>query len=138
MDADADSIDIEEYKLSNSNGTIADSDEDDAGIFTIVNDYSSEDDDTLADKQEEERNIYAGRTRRIGHKNTSSAERFLLSREAVILFVQDSIIYAVDRQKRNANKNGRANTLSLIEDNLVLLSTVNLPRHEITNFGSFK
>ena len=125
-EADVDQFDIEEeYHLNNSDDTFIElDDDDDAGIFSIASDYPSEDDDTLADKQEEERTIYAGRTRRIGHKNTSSAERFLLSREAVILFVQDSIIYAVDRQKRNANKNGRANTLSFIEGNLVLLSTV--------------
>ena len=42
----------EEYHLSNSYDNINKSDdEDDAGIFSIANDYSSEDDDTLADEQ---------------------------------------------------------------------------------------
>ena len=40
--------------------------------------------------------------------------------------------------KRNADKNGRANVLLFNEDDLVLLSTVNLPRHVVTNVGSDK
>ena len=54
----------------------------------------------------------------------------------MVRFVQDSIAHAVDRQKRNADKNGRANVLSFIEGDLVLLSTANLPRHVVTNLGS--
>ena len=41
-----------------------------------------------------------------------SADEFLLTREAVVRFVQDSIANAVDRQKQNADKNGRANDIS--------------------------
>ena len=52
--------------------------------------------------------------------------------------MQDSIAYAVDRQKRNADKNGRANVHSFVQGDLVLLYTVNLPRHVVTNVGSSK
>ena len=68
----------------------------------------------------------------------AGAERFPLAREAVLRFVQDSIAHAVDRQTRNADKDGRANVISLSEGDLVLLSTVNLPRHAVTNVGSSK
>ena len=44
----------------------------------------------------------------------------------------------VDRQKRNADKNGRVNVLLFIKGNLVLLSTVNLPRDVVTIVGSSK
>ena len=113
-------------------------DDDYAVIFSITNDYSSEDDDTLADEQEEERTLSAVRIRQTAQNNTSSAEGFLLTREAVVRFVQDSITHEVDRQKRNADKNGRANVHSFVEGYLVLRSTVNLPRHKVTNMGSSK
>lgn len=41
-------------------------------------------------------------------KKDDSAEEFLLTREAFVRFVQDSIADAVDKQKRNAYKHGRA------------------------------
>ena len=44
----------------------------------------------------------------------------------------------MDRQKRTADKNGRANVLSFKVNDLVLLSTVNLPNHVVTNVGSNK
>ena len=126
-DADVDHVDIEEYDhLNNSDDAIIESDDDDdAGIFSIANDYSSEEDDVLADEQKEERTLSAVRTKRTDRNNAVSAERFLLAREAVVRFVQDSIAHAVDRQKRNADENGRANVLTFIEGDLVLLSTVN-------------
>ena len=40
-------------------------------------------------------------------RTTESVEEFLLTREGIIRFVQDSFASAVDRQKRNADKNGR-------------------------------
>ena len=54
-DAYVDQVDIEEEDyINNSDGAIIESDyNDDAGIFSITNDYSSEDDDTLAAEQEE-------------------------------------------------------------------------------------
>ena len=56
----------------------------------------------------------------------------------MVRFVQESIAYAVDRQIRNADKNGRANVLSFTEGDSVLLSTVNLPRHVVATVGSSK
>ena len=95
--------------LSNSDDTIADSDEDDdAGIFSIANDYTSEDENTLAEKDVD---LLVVRTRRTATNQSDAAEDFLLTREAVVRLVQGSIANAVDRQKRNAHKNGRANVL---------------------------
>ena len=71
-------------------------------------------------------------------KDSESADEFILARETVVRFVQDSIAEAVDRQNKNADKNGRANVLSFNQGDLVLLSTVNLPRHIVTKVGSNK
>ena len=70
--------------------------------------------------------------------NVSSAEEFLPARDAVVLFVQDSISHVVHRQKRTTDKKGRANVLSFNNGNLVLLSTVNLPKHVVTNVSGSK
>uniref|UniRef100_A0AAV1VDZ1 Tf2-1-like SH3-like domain-containing protein n=1 Tax=Peronospora matthiolae TaxID=2874970 RepID=A0AAV1VDZ1_9STRA len=123
MDADVDGIDID------------DDDDDDAGIFSIANDRQSEDDDTLTGKDNV---LSAVHTKSTAVDKDESAEEFLLTREAVVRFVQDSIADALDRQKRNADKHGRANVLSFDEGDLVLLSTVNLPKHAVTNVGSSK
>ena len=61
-----------------------------------------------------------------------------MTREEVVRFVQDSISNAVDRQKRNAEKNETANALSFKVNELVQLSTVNLTGHAVTNVGSSK
>ena len=71
---------------------------DDAGIFSIANDYSSEDNDTFTGEPKEETTLSALRTRRIEQNYVSSAKGFLLARGAVVRFVQDSIAHAVDRQ----------------------------------------
>ena len=71
-------------------------------------------------------------------KDSESVDEFILARKMVVRFVQDSIAEEVDRQKKNADKNGRANVLSFNEGDLFLLSTVNLPRHIVTNVGSNK
>ena len=59
-DADVDQVDIEEEDhLNNGDDAIIESDDDDdAGIFSIANDYSSEDDDTLDDELKEEKNSF--------------------------------------------------------------------------------
>ena len=67
-----------------------------------------------------------------------SAYDFTLARQAVVRFVQDAIASAVDRQKEQADKNGRANRLSFNVGEWVLLSTTNLPAHAVTNVGSNK
>ena len=134
--ADVDQVDIEEDNLINSDDTTADTDEDDdAGIFSIANDYTSEDENTLAEKEDD---LLAVRTRRTATNQSESAEDFLLAREAVVHFVQDFIAKAVDRQKRNADKHGIANVLLFDVGDFVLLSTVNLPKHVVTNVGSSK
>uniref|UniRef100_A0AAV1V2Y2 Chromo domain-containing protein n=1 Tax=Peronospora matthiolae TaxID=2874970 RepID=A0AAV1V2Y2_9STRA len=123
MDANVDAIDTD------------DDDDDDAGIFSIANDHQSEEDDALTGTD----NILSVlRTERTAVDKDESAEEFLLTREAVVRFVQDSIVHAIDKQKRNADKHGRATVLSFDEGDLVLLSTVNLPRHAVTNVGSSK
>uniref|UniRef100_A0AAV1TYR5 Tf2-1-like SH3-like domain-containing protein n=1 Tax=Peronospora matthiolae TaxID=2874970 RepID=A0AAV1TYR5_9STRA len=123
MDADVDAIDID------------DDDDDDACIFSIANDCHSEDDDALTD---EDNVISALHTKRTAVDKDESAEEFLLTLEAVIRFVQNSIADALDRQKGNADKHERANLLSFDEGDLVLLSTVNLPKHAVTIVGSSK
>uniref|UniRef100_A0AAV1VDL2 Uncharacterized protein n=1 Tax=Peronospora matthiolae TaxID=2874970 RepID=A0AAV1VDL2_9STRA len=123
MDADVDAIDID------------DDDDDDAGIFSIANDGQSEDDDTLTG---EDSVLSAVHTKRTAVDKDESAEEFLLTREAVVRFVQDSIADALDSQKRNADNHGRAKFLSFEEEDLVLLSTVNLPKHAVTNVNSSK
>uniref|UniRef100_A0AAV1T5L4 Tf2-1-like SH3-like domain-containing protein n=1 Tax=Peronospora matthiolae TaxID=2874970 RepID=A0AAV1T5L4_9STRA len=123
MDADVDGIDIDDY------------DDDDSGIFSIANDCHSEDDDTLTG---EDNVLSAVHTKRTAVDKDESAEEFMLTREAVVRFVQDSIADALDRQKRNADKHGRANALSFNERDLVLLSVVKLPKLAVTNVGSSK
>uniref|UniRef100_A0AAV1UZT9 Uncharacterized protein n=1 Tax=Peronospora matthiolae TaxID=2874970 RepID=A0AAV1UZT9_9STRA len=114
MDADVDGIDID------------DDDDDDAGLFSIANDYQSDDDDALTGADNV---LSAVHTKRTAVDKDESEEEFLLTREVVLRFVQDSIADALDRQKRNTDKNGRANVLSVHEGDSVLLSAVNLPRH---------
>uniref|UniRef100_A0AAV1UPE2 Tf2-1-like SH3-like domain-containing protein n=1 Tax=Peronospora matthiolae TaxID=2874970 RepID=A0AAV1UPE2_9STRA len=123
MDADVDGIDVD------------DDDDDDAGIFSIAKDRQSEDDDTLTG---EDNVLSAVHTKRTAIDKDESAEECLLTREAVVRFVQDSIADALDRQKRNAYKHGRANVLSFDEGDLVLLSTVKLPKHAVTNVSGSK
>ena len=54
-DADVDQVDIEEEDhLNNRDDAIIElDDEDDDGNFSIANDYTNEDNDTLADEQKE-------------------------------------------------------------------------------------
>ena len=76
----------------------------------VLKDNTTSSEDILA---EETNNLLAVRTKRTDkNKRNESAEEFLLTRESVIRFVQDSIANAVDRQKRNADRYGRANDLS--------------------------
>ena len=82
-DADVDHIDFGEEEKSKSEGTLS----------TQVTDLA------------------AVRSKRTIAKDSESADEFILARETVVRFVQDSIAEAVDRQKKNAEKNGRANVL---------------------------
>uniref|UniRef100_A0AAV1UFL7 Uncharacterized protein n=1 Tax=Peronospora matthiolae TaxID=2874970 RepID=A0AAV1UFL7_9STRA len=123
MDANVDAIDID------------DDDNDDGGVFSLANDCHSEDDEALTGEDNVLSAVHAKRT---AVDKDESADEFLLTREAVVRFVQDSIADALDVQKRNADKHGRESVLSFDEGDLVLLSTVNLPKHAVTNEGSSK
>ena len=58
--------------------------------------------------------------------DSESTDEFIMTHKTVVRFVQDSIAEVVDRQKRNADKNGKANVLLFNEGDLFLLFTVNL------------
>ncbi|KAE9031900.1 hypothetical protein PR001_g10861 [Phytophthora rubi] len=69
---------------------------------------------------------------------SSKAMDFVQHRQAVIRFVQDAIAASVDRQKLNADNNGRGNTNEFKVCSLVLLATQNLSRHAVSDFGASK
>ncbi|KAE9061180.1 hypothetical protein PF010_g29910, partial [Phytophthora fragariae] len=62
----------------------------------------------------------------------SKATDFVQRCQAVIRFVQDAIATSVDRQKLNADNNGRGNTHEFKEGLLVLLATQNLAKHAVS------
>jgi hypothetical protein len=68
----------------------------------------------------------------------AGVREFIATREAINRFIQDAIADASDRQKRQADKNGRANGYSFEVGDLVMLSTQNLPEHAVTALGSSK
>ena len=53
--------------------------------------------------------LAAVRSKRTIAKDSESADEFILARVTVVCFVQESIVEGVDRQKKNADKNGRVN-----------------------------
>ncbi|GMF60256.1 unnamed protein product [Phytophthora fragariaefolia] len=63
---------------------------------------------------------------------------FVQRRLAVIRFVQDAIAASVDRQKLNADNNGRGNSNEFKVGSLVLLATQNLAKHAVSDFGASK
>ncbi|GMF59164.1 unnamed protein product [Phytophthora fragariaefolia] len=69
---------------------------------------------------------------------SSKAMDFVQRREAVIRFVQDAIAASVDRQKLNADNNGRGNTNVFKIGSLVLLATQTLAKHAVSDFGASK
>uniref|UniRef100_A0AAV1VDR5 Reverse transcriptase n=1 Tax=Peronospora matthiolae TaxID=2874970 RepID=A0AAV1VDR5_9STRA len=98
FDADIDNIDIEEDDASES-----------AEALTEDNDPS----ESAEALTEEKVDVAAVRSQHT--EANESSDEFILARETVVRFVQDSIAEAVDKQKQNADKNGRANTLYLIK-----------------------
>ncbi|GMF60317.1 unnamed protein product [Phytophthora fragariaefolia] len=68
----------------------------------------------------------------------SKAMDFVQRRQAVIQFVQDAIAASVDRQKLNADNNGRGNSNEFKVGSLVLLATQNLAKHAVSDFGASK
>ncbi|CAI5738235.1 unnamed protein product [Peronospora farinosa] len=125
-------FDFGEEEESKSDDALTDNDADD---ISIVRGITSENSNVLAKLVTD---ISAVHSQCTAAKSNESAEDFLLTREAVVRFVQDSIAEAVDKQKRNADNNRKANAQTFIEGDLVLLSTVNLPKHVVTNVGSNK
>ncbi|GMF60238.1 unnamed protein product [Phytophthora fragariaefolia] len=71
-------------------------------------------------------------------KFSSKAMDFVQRRQAVIRFVQDDIAASIDRQKLNADNNGRGNTNEFKVGSLVLLATQNLAKHAVADFGVSK
>ncbi|GMF60217.1 unnamed protein product [Phytophthora fragariaefolia] len=69
---------------------------------------------------------------------SSKAMDFVQRRQAVIRFVQDAIAASVDRQKLNADNNGRGNSNEFKVGSLVLLATQNLAKHAVSDFGASK
>uniref|UniRef100_A0AAV1UVL4 Chromo domain-containing protein n=1 Tax=Peronospora matthiolae TaxID=2874970 RepID=A0AAV1UVL4_9STRA len=131
LDADVDHINIDDDDDDDA-GIFSiddDDDDDDAGTFIIDNNCHTEDDDALTG---EDNFLSAVHTKRTAVNKDESAEEFLLNREAVVRFVRNSIADAIYKQKRNADKHGRANVLSFIEGELALPSPVNLPKHAVT------
>ncbi|KAF1322859.1 reverse transcriptase, partial [Globisporangium splendens] len=63
---------------------------------------------------------------------------FVVRRQAVVRFVRDAIAKAQDLQKEQADKSGRKNKQVYRINDLVLLSTANLPEHAVSNLGSSK
>ena len=56
------------------------------------------------------------------------SRKILLTPASEVRFAQNYIANAVDRQKRNADKHGRANDILFKVNDLALLSTVNFPK----------
>lgn len=67
-----------------------------------------------------------------------SVDDFLDQRESILRYVRDAIALSVDKQKENADRKGRRNKAIFKLNELVLLSTANLPKHAISNLGSTK
>ncbi|KAE9258557.1 hypothetical protein PF001_g33323, partial [Phytophthora fragariae] len=74
----------------------------------------------------------------LNKKFNSKAMDFVQRRQAVIRFVQDDFAASVDRQKLNADNNGRGNTNEFKVGSLVLLATQNLDKHAVSDFGASK
>ena len=129
FDADVDHIDFGEEEESKSEDSLTHHDTDQIRI-TITAPK-----DTLAEATID---LAAVHSKSTVAKGSESADESIMARKMVVRFVQDSVAEAVDRQKRNADKNGRANVLLFNEGDLVLFSTVNLPRQIVTNVGSNK
>uniref|UniRef100_A0AAV1T9G0 Reverse transcriptase domain-containing protein n=1 Tax=Peronospora matthiolae TaxID=2874970 RepID=A0AAV1T9G0_9STRA len=94
FNADIDNIDIEEDDASESAEALTEEDDPSESVEALT---------------EENVDVAAVRSQRT--EANESLDEFTLARETVVRFVQDSIAEAVDKQKQNADKNGRAKTL---------------------------
>jgi Chromo (CHRromatin Organisation MOdifier) domain len=94
-------------------------------------------DELMAISRNSQRSMAVSNNSRNSRK-AQEADQFVINREAVIRFVQDAIGQAVDRQKMNADRVGRANQHIFSVGDYVLLSTKNLPEHAVSCLGSSK
>ena len=85
--------------------------DDDADDFSIVRGITIENTNVIAELVADISVVHSQCT---AAKSNESAEDFLLTREAVVRFVHDSIAEAVDKHKRNADNNWRANAQTVI------------------------
>ncbi|GMF31103.1 unnamed protein product [Phytophthora fragariaefolia] len=69
---------------------------------------------------------------------SSKAMDCVQRQQAAIRFVQDAIAASVDRQKLNADNNGRGNSNEFKVGSLVLLATQYLAKHAVSDFGASK
>ncbi|KAF1313280.1 reverse transcriptase, partial [Globisporangium splendens] len=74
----------------------------------------------------------------ITSREEQQVDDFVVRRQAVVRFVRDAIVKAQDLQKEQADKSGRKNKQVYKINDLVLLSTANLPEHAVSNLGSSK
>jgi hypothetical protein len=71
-------------------------------------------------------------------REAQQVDDFIVRRQAIVRFVRDAIAKAQDLQKEQADKSGRKNKQVYKINDLVLLSTANLPEHAVSNLGSSK
>ncbi|GMF28086.1 unnamed protein product [Phytophthora fragariaefolia] len=69
---------------------------------------------------------------------SSKTMDFVQRRQPVIQFVQGAIATSVDRQKLNADNNGRRSTNEFKVGSLVMLAIQNLAKHAVSDFGASK
>ncbi|KAG2790122.1 hypothetical protein Pcac1_g1428 [Phytophthora cactorum] len=82
--------------------------------------------------------LVAGTNTMMNKLFSPQAMDFVQRRQAVIRFVPDAIAASVDRQKLSDDNVGRGNTNEFEKGSLVLLTTQNLPRHVVSDFGESK
>ncbi|KAE9266140.1 hypothetical protein PF008_g31680, partial [Phytophthora fragariae] len=94
--------------------------------------------DTLNNNNHTQAGPVVNKNNGLNKEFNSKAMDFVQRRQAVIRFVQDAIAASVDRQKLNADNNGRGNTNEFKVGSLVLLATQNLAKHAVSDFGASK
>jgi len=75
---------------------------------------------------------------KLSKRERNAIDEFVLKRQMILRFVRDAIAEAVDKQKEQADKRGRKHKEVFKINDLVLLSTSNLPTHALSNMQSTK
>ncbi|KAE8884953.1 hypothetical protein PF003_g30757 [Phytophthora fragariae] len=94
--------------------------------------------DTLNNNNHTQAGPVVNKNNGLNKEFNSKTMDFVQRRQAVIRFVQDAIAASVDRQKLNADNNGRGNTNEFKVGSLVLLATQSLAKHAVSDFGASK